>query len=137
MSTDSTEEAEIPHFAYLALIVIPPFPREIAILCHHAETNDIFLLGGRVGPSPFTKVNKVEIFLAETLVLKIGFRLPSDIRSTMYLYWEQTVTKITMKLNILSMLRMCNSDILSTTLEILGVLKHLCLILNSKKNYSN
>jgi hypothetical protein len=31
--------------------------------------NDIFLPGGRVGPSPFTKMNKVEIFLLETLIL--------------------------------------------------------------------
>ena len=49
--------------------------------------------GGRVGPNPFTKMNKVEIFLLETLVLEIGFRLPSELSSTMYLYWEQTVTK--------------------------------------------
>ena len=45
------------------------------------------------GPSPFSKVNKIEIFLVETLVLQIGFRLPSDFFSTMYLYWEQTVTE--------------------------------------------
>jgi hypothetical protein len=50
------------------------------------------LPGGRIGPSPFSKVNKIEIFLVETLVLHIGFRLPSDLLSTMYLYWEQTVT---------------------------------------------
>jgi hypothetical protein len=56
------------------LRVIPPFPTEIAILCHHTKTNDIFLPGGRVGPSSsFTKVNKVEIFLVETLALQIGF----------------------------------------------------------------
>jgi hypothetical protein len=93
MSSDSTEEAETPYFAYLVLRVFPPFSTEIAILCHRAETNDIFLLGGRVGPSPFTKITKVEIFLLETLVLQIGFRLPSDIlSSTMHLYWEQIVT---------------------------------------------
>jgi hypothetical protein len=69
MSSDSTEEAEIPHFAYLVLRVVPPFPTEIAILYHHAKTNDIFLLGGHVGPSPFTKMNKVEISLVKTLVL--------------------------------------------------------------------
>jgi hypothetical protein len=51
------------------------------------------LLGGRVGPSPFTKVNKTEIFLIETLVLQIGFRLPADLLSTMYLHWEHIVTK--------------------------------------------
>ena len=73
--------------------VAPPFPTNNAILCHHAETNNIFLPGGRVGPITFTKVNKVEIFLLETLVLQIGFRLPSDISSTMYLYWEQIVTE--------------------------------------------
>ena len=63
MSSDSTEEAETSHYAYLVLRVFPPFPTEIEILCHHSETNDIFLPGGRVGPSPFTKVNKTEIFL--------------------------------------------------------------------------
>jgi hypothetical protein len=93
ISSDSTEEAENSHFACLALRVFPPFPTEIAVLCHHAKTNDMFLPGGRVGPSPFTKVNKTEIFLIETLVLQIGFRLPADLFSTMYLYWEQIVTE--------------------------------------------
>ena len=93
MSSDSTEEATISHFAYLVLTVFPPFPREIALLCHHAETNTIFLPGGRVGHSPLTKINKVEIFLLETLVLHIGFRLPFELSNTMYLYWEQTVTE--------------------------------------------
>jgi hypothetical protein len=93
MSSDTTEETEIPHFAYLVLRVVPPYPTEISILCHHAETNDIFLPGGRVKPSPFTKMNKTEIFLVETLVLQLGFRLPSDHLSTMHLYWEQTVTE--------------------------------------------
>jgi len=46
-----------------------------------------------VGSSPLTNTNKVEISLVETLVLQIGFRLPSDLFSTMYLYWEQTVTE--------------------------------------------
>ena len=72
--------------------MFPPFPTEIEVLFQHAETNTIFLLGGRVGPSPLTKKNKVEIFLLETLVLQIGFRLPSELSSTMYLYWEQIVT---------------------------------------------
>ena len=62
MSSDSTEEEETPHFPYLVLTVFPPFPTNIAVLCHHAETNDICLPGGRVGPSSFTKKNKVEIF---------------------------------------------------------------------------
>ncbi len=57
------------------------------------KKKDIFLPGGRVGPSPLTKMNKVEIFLVETLVLHIGFRLPSDHLSTMHLHWEQTVTE--------------------------------------------
>jgi len=92
MSSESTDEGEIPYFAYLVLRIFPPFPTKNAVLCHHAETNDIFLPSGRVGLSPFTKMNKVEIFLVETLVLRIGFRLPSDIFSTMYFYWEQTVT---------------------------------------------
>jgi len=93
MSSDSTEEAETPHYTYLVLRVYPPFPTEIAILCHHAETNDNFLPGGRVGSSPFTKMNKVEICLVETLVLHIVFRSNSDLSSTMYFYWEQTVTE--------------------------------------------
>ncbi len=48
--------------------------------------------GGRVEPSPFTKVNEVEIFLVETLVLQIGFHLPSDLSISMYLYWGKNVT---------------------------------------------
>jgi hypothetical protein len=92
MSLDSTQEGESSQFAYLVLRVFPPFRTEIVVLCHHTATNDIFLSRGRVGPSPITRVNKVEIFLVETLVLHIGFRLPSDLSSTMYLYWEQTVT---------------------------------------------
>jgi hypothetical protein len=87
MSSDSTEEAEVPHFAYLVLRVVPPFPTKNVVICHHAKTNDMFLPGGRVGPSPLSKTNKVELFLVETLVLQIGFRLPSDLSSTMYLYW--------------------------------------------------
>ncbi len=89
MSSDSTDEMETPHFAYLVLRVFPPFPTKISVLCHHAVTNDVFLPDGRVGPSPITRINKVEIFLLETLVLQNGFRLPSDSFSTMYLYWEQ------------------------------------------------
>jgi hypothetical protein len=41
--------------------------------------------------SPLTKIRKVEIFLLDTLILQIRFRLLSDIFSTMYLYWEQIV----------------------------------------------
>jgi len=63
------------------------------LLFHHAKTNDMFLPSGRVGPSPITRADKIEIFLVETLVLHIGFRLPSDFTSTMYLYREQTVTE--------------------------------------------
>jgi hypothetical protein len=93
MSSDSTDEVEVPHYAYLVLRIFPPFPTEIAILCHHSETNDIILSGGRVGPSPLTKMNKVEIFLLETLILQIGFKLPPDLFNTMYRYWEQNVTE--------------------------------------------
>ncbi len=75
ISSDTIEEAESPHFAYLALRVFLPFPTKIVVLCHHAETNDICLPGGRVGPSPFTKMNKLRIVSVETLVLHIGFRL--------------------------------------------------------------
>ena len=54
MSLDSKEEGENPHYVYLALIIVPPFPTEISILCHYAETNDISLpsSSGQVGPSP-------------------------------------------------------------------------------------
>ena len=91
MSSDSIEEAETPHFAYLVHRFFPPFPTKTSLLCHHAETNYVFLYGGPVGPSPFTNINKIEILLLETLVLQIGFRLPSDLSITMY--WEQTVTE--------------------------------------------
>ena len=87
MSSDSTNEGGVSHYAYLVLIIFPPFPTEIALLCHHAETNDIFLPGGRVGLSFLTQMNTVEISLFESLVLHIGFRLPSDTFSTMYFYW--------------------------------------------------
>jgi len=93
MSSDSSREVEIPHFAYLVLRVVPPFLIEIVVLCHHAETNDTFLPGGRNGPSPLSKTNKVELLLVETLVLHIGFRLSSNLSNTMYMYWEQTVTE--------------------------------------------
>ncbi len=63
MSSESTDEGEVPHCAYLLLRIFPPFPTEITALCHHAETNDIFLPGGRVGLSPLSKSNKVEFFL--------------------------------------------------------------------------
>jgi len=84
ISSDSIDEGEVPHYAYLVLRKFPPFPTEIAVLCHHAESNVIFLPGGRVEPSPFTRMNKVEIFWLETLVLYIGFRFPFDAFSTMY-----------------------------------------------------
>jgi hypothetical protein len=69
MSSESTDMGEVLHYAYLVLRIFPPFPTEIAVLCHHAKTNDIFLPSGRVGPSPLTQMNKVEIFLTETLIL--------------------------------------------------------------------
>jgi len=73
MSSDSAEEGEIPEFASLVLRVFTPFPTEIAVLCHHAKTNDIFLHGGRVGPSSIMKTNKVQIFLVETLENRLEF----------------------------------------------------------------
>ena len=75
------------------LIILPPFLTEEVVLCHHVETNDIFLLGDRVGHSPFTRMRKVEIFLLETLVSQNEFRLPFDAFSTTCPYWEQTVTE--------------------------------------------
>ncbi len=88
-SSDYTHEGDVPHYAYLVLRIFPPFPTEIAVLCHHARTNDIFLCGGRVGPSSITRENKVEMFLVKVVVLQIGFRLPSDFSSTMCMYWER------------------------------------------------
>ncbi len=93
MSSESTEEGEVPHYAYLVLRIFPPFPTEIAVLCHHAETNDVFLLGGLVGLSPLSKSPRVEIFIVETLLLQIGFKLPSDSFSRILLYWEQSVSE--------------------------------------------
>ncbi len=63
MSSESTDEGEVPHYAYLVLRIFPTFPIEITFLCHHAETNDVFLPGGRVGLSPLSKSNRVEFFL--------------------------------------------------------------------------
>ena len=85
MSSDSTNVGEVPDCAYLVLRIFPPFPTEISILCHHVETNDVFLHGGRVGPSPLTKMNIVENFLMETLVLQIELRLSDDAFCRMYL----------------------------------------------------
>jgi len=93
MSSDSIDVREVAHSACLVLRKFPPFPTEIADSCHHAEPNDIFLPGGRVGPSPLTKIDRVEIFLMETLILHIEFRLPLETFSRMYVYWEQNVSK--------------------------------------------
>jgi len=93
MSSDSTDEGGVPHYAYLVLTIFPPFPIEIAVLCHHAETNDMCLRCSRVGPSPIARVNMVEICPVETLVLQIILRLPYDLSCTIYLYWEQSVTE--------------------------------------------
>ena len=74
MSSDSIDVGEVLHYVYLVLRFFPPVPTEIAVLCNRAETNDIFVTGGRVmGPSSVTKMNKVEIFLMESLILQIGF----------------------------------------------------------------
>jgi len=63
MSSDSTYVGEVPHYAFLLLRNFPLVPtNESAVVCHHAKTNDSFLHGGRVGPSPLTKMNRVEIF---------------------------------------------------------------------------
>ncbi len=67
MSSDSTEEAETSHFTFLVIRVFSAFPTEIAVLCYHAQTNDIVLPDGRVAPSPLTKVIKTEIFLIKKL----------------------------------------------------------------------
>jgi hypothetical protein len=106
MSSESTEEAETPHYAYPVLRVFPPFPTKIAILCHHAETNDIFLHGGRVRSSLFTKMNKVEIFLVETLVLRLGFDCLLSYLVQCICIENKLSQKIIIKLKILCMLRM-------------------------------
>jgi len=78
---------EVPHYAYLVLRTFSSFPTEFAVLCHQAETNDICLLGDREGPSPLiSKTSRVENVLMETLSLQIGFRLPIELFSRMYLY---------------------------------------------------
>ena len=93
MPSDSIDnEGEVPHYAYLVFRLFPPFPTKIAVLCHHAKTNEIFLPGERAGPSPSTRMKSIELFLVETLVLQIEFRLPFDLFNTLYLYWEQAVT---------------------------------------------
>ena len=69
MYLDSTDDWEVPHYAYPVLIFFPPFPSKIVVLCHHVETNYIFLHGDRAGPSPFTRMNKVENCVLETLTL--------------------------------------------------------------------
>jgi hypothetical protein len=100
---------------------------EITALCHQAKTNNMFLPGGRLGPSPLTKMNRVEIFLMETLVLQIGFRLlPADAFSRMYLYWEHTVSENYFEIKyILFLLQMWFLETSSTTLEISVVLRQL------------
>jgi len=39
MSSYSIDEGEVPHYAYPMHGFFPPFPTEIAVLYHHAETN--------------------------------------------------------------------------------------------------
>jgi hypothetical protein len=46
MFSGSTDEGEVPHYAYLVLKLLPPFPTEIAVFYHHAKTNEMFLPGG-------------------------------------------------------------------------------------------
>jgi len=48
MSSDSTDEGEVSHNAYPVIRTFPYFHTKIVLLCHHAERNDIFMLGGRV-----------------------------------------------------------------------------------------
>jgi len=38
-------------------------------------------------------MNRVEIFLMEIVRLQIRFRLPTELFSRMYLYWEQSVSE--------------------------------------------
>ena len=137
MSSKSTIEGETPHFAYLVLRVFPPFPTKIVVLWHHATSNDIFLPCGCVGPIPITRVNKVEIFVVGTLVLHIGSRLPSDLSSTMYLYWEQIVTENHHGIKYSLYVADVSFRDFIKSLRNVGGAMHLFLILNSKRNYSN
>ena len=56
LSSDSRDEGEAPHYAYLVLRIFPPFPTVVAVLYHHAKTNDIFSPGGR---DSFTKFSHI------------------------------------------------------------------------------
>ena len=69
------------------------FPPKLQYYITTEKQIKFYCLRGRVRPSPFTKMNKVEIFLLEALILQIEFRLPLDLFSTMYRVWEQTVTE--------------------------------------------
>ena len=69
ISSHFTDEVKIPQYAFSVLRILHPFPSEVAVLCHHAEINDVFLHGGRVGPSHPMIMKRVEIFLLETLTL--------------------------------------------------------------------
>ena len=42
MSSDSTDEREVPHYAYLSLRIFPPFPTEIALF--GILTEQLFLI---------------------------------------------------------------------------------------------
>ena len=61
----------------------------------------------------------------KTLILQIGFRLPVDLFSTMYRYWEQTFTENKFEINIIYMLQMWVLVTSSIISEMSGVLKHL------------
>jgi hypothetical protein len=125
MSSGSTNVGEAPHYAYLVLRMFPPFPTEMTALCHHAITNDMFLFDGRVGPSPLPKINNVDIFLMETLILQIRFRLPFDAFNRMLCTGNKPVKRVILKKKNLYMLQMWFLETSSTTLEILVVLKQL------------
>jgi hypothetical protein len=56
-------------------LMFKTFPfTESVVMCHQAKSNDMFLPGSRVGPSPLTKIYKVKICLLQTLTLQIGFK---------------------------------------------------------------
>jgi hypothetical protein len=82
-------------------------------------------------------MNKAQIFLVETLALQIGFRLPSNLFSTMYLYWEQTVTKNYHDIKYSLYVADVSFRDFINSLEMLEVPKQIFLILNSKRNYLN
>jgi hypothetical protein len=88
MSSNSTEAVELHHYAYLIIRIYPPFPREISLLCHYGETNDVFFLGGMVKLT--ANVVNIEICVLPRLLKTLtGLSKPFEQFGKMHLYREQ------------------------------------------------